>query len=213
MKITRDENHKVQWHFTKKELVALLSHMSGDIARTSQCGLALDAAHGRAYATDGHRAIVCEYRAIVCQGDAYRAEPDVLVRRDTIERATALPGSEDIVLTIGDGNVTCVRGGVQFAESLSSQSPISLVHANFQPNTTGERCSAQGFNGEYLADLGNVVKACPVVVKKNAKGKNEKSVPHVAIAYGATELDPWIATIESPTNETRWTIYLMPCQL
>ncbi len=207
MKIARDESYKVQWHFTKKELAALLSHMSDDAARYHQWGLALDAEHGRAYATDGHRAIVCKV------GTVHSPENAVLVRRDTIERAMALPGADDIVLTIGDVAVTCARGGVEFSESIATTKPLPLVHSNFQSNTTGERCAAQGFNGEYLADLGSVVKACPPVVKKNLRGKLERSTPHVAIHYGATELDPWIATIESPANETRWTVYLMPCRL
>lgn len=207
MKITRDENHKVQWHFTKKELVALLSHMGTDDTRREQWGLALDAEHGRAYATDGHRAIVCKV------GTVHSPENAVLVRRDTIARATVLPGSEDIVLTFGDGIVRFTRGGEWMSEPIAEVRPLPLNGSTFHSNTTGSRCEKQGFCGAYLADLGNVVKACPPVVTKNARGKTEKRTPAVEIRYGATELDPWIAVVDSPTNETKWTVYLMPCHI
>ncbi len=207
MKITRDENHKVQWHFAKKELVALLSHMGTDDTRREQYGLALDAEHGRAYATDGHRAIVCKVETV------HSPENVVLVRRDTIASATVLPGSEDIVLTVGDANVKCARGEDLLVDTFAEVRPLPLNGSTYHSNTTGARCEKQGFCGAYLADLGNVVKACPPIVTKNARGKTEKRTPAVEIRYGATELDPWIAVIESPTNETKWTVYLMPCRI
>ncbi len=207
MKITRDDNYKTQWHFTKKELVALLSHMGTDDTRREQYGLALDAEYGRAYATDGHRAIVCKVKTV------HSPENAVLVRRDTIERAMALPGAEDIVLTNVDTAVSCARGDVHLTNLPAPVKPLPLNNSNFEPNSGVTRCSRQAFCGAYLADLGNVVKACPPIVTKNARGKTEKRTPAVEIRYGATELDPWIAVIESPTNETKWTVYLMPCHI
>lgn len=208
MRIERGDHYEPIWHFTKAELTALLSHMSTDTTRLRLCGLALDIEHGRAYATDGHRAIVCE--------TVFERESGalVLVPRNAIEHAMRLPGkaNDEISLTPRHGKIVVRRVGTEMVRDLSTAIPPPIDFLKTNLNETGERCKSQAFCGDYLADLGNVVKACPKWYTADTR-KPTRHTPSVDITYGVTELDPWVATIRSPGNATTWTIYLMPCRL
>jgi hypothetical protein len=215
MRVTR-----TSFEFSKAEARALLSHASPDVDRAHIAGVALDLAAARAFATDGHRAVVAQGRPDSPIADARaaltvpRAEWDralrmvpprgVLVARlapDPGADATALGWPASLVcLEARDvpGDDGRILAGIQAKAPDALPPPILEVMP--QVNLDVDRVAWATLNVAYLADLALVARAA---------NPDEKHPP-LRIYAPTTALDPVAFEFPSKDDSTHWRAVIMP---
>lgn len=170
--------------FSKPELRALLAHAGSDDTRPHLCGVAVDLARGRAFATDGHRlamaqakvtpSVTASVAACVVARDALErsikacsSTGRIAIRRYALTEATAgsatvLGAGEDyIAIEVLDENDKALTTAHARIDQACLAVPVDQLLT--PQNLTAPRCVWNTVNPAYLADLALVARAAQAV--------------------------------------------------
>lgn len=197
---------------SKPEIDALIRHaLKGDEERAHLCSVTFDLGAGRAFASDGHRAIVARSQ-VDRVGDGLVA----VVPRAALERASRMtPRTGSLEILLGPAPSAAAERSLGWPKGLVSLQardadgtdcgatscqaadvqPVPLDQVVPRPDALADRCAWVRVNASYLADLDRVQRAA------GATG--------IVCWAGGEKLSPVLFECQG-TTETHWTIVVMP---